>query len=157
MTTTETTQKFETKRPSRIKFKCSRIETSRIHRIVFFIISEYLVQRGQKLVRKCTLIGAKHVLVDERIYCINRNGNMNQTRAMQYCKDINATLPLPVSLLEFEAFSNFSSPHKAWIGISDPSNSGKKKNWRDGQNKKPAYVKPRVKTFGLILLKFYWI
>ena len=104
--------------------------------------------------RKCTLIGAKHVLVDERIYCINRNGNMNQTRAMQYCKDINATLPLPVSLLEFEAFSNFSSPHKAWIGISDPSNSGKKKNWRDGQNKKPAYVKPRVKTFGLILLKF---
>ena len=104
--------------------------------------------------RKCTLIGAKHVLVDERIYCINRNGNMNQTRAMQYCKDINATLPLPVSLLEFQAFSNFSRPHKAWIGISDPSNSGKKKNWRDGQNKKPAYVKPRVKTLD-DFLKFH--
>ena len=72
---------------------------------------------------------------------------MNQTSAMQHCKELNATLPLPVSLLEFEAFSNFSSPHKAWIGISDPSNSGKKKNWRDGQNKKPAYVKPWVKTF----------
>ena len=94
--------------------------------------------------RKCTLIGAKHVLVDERIYCINRNGNMNQTRAMQYCKDINATLPLPVSLLEFEAFSNFSRPHKAWIGISDPSGSGKRENWRDVQNKKPVYVKLRV-------------
>ena len=87
--------------------------------------------------RKCTLIGAKHVLVDERIYCINRNENMNQTRAMQYCKELNATLPLPVSLLEFEAFSNFSSPHKAWIGISDPSNSGKKENWRNVQNKNP--------------------
>ena len=153
MTTTETTHKFETKRPSRIKFKCPRIETSRIHSIVF-LISEYLVQRGQKLVRKCTLIGAKHVLVDERIYCINRNGNMNQTRAMQYCKDINATLPLPVSLLEFETFSNFSGPDKAWIGISDPSNSGKKENWRDGHNKKPAYVKPRVKTLD-DFLKFH--
>ena len=96
--------------------------------------------------RKCTLIGAKHVLADERIYCINRNGKMNQTRAIEYCKDINATLPLPVSLLEFETFSNFSGPDKAWIGISDPSNSGKKENWRDGHNKKPAYVKPRVKT-----------
>ena len=70
---------------------------------------------------------------------------MNQTRAMQYCKELNATLPLPVSLLEFEALSNFSSPHKAWIGISDPSNSGKKKNWRDVQNKIPVYVKPMVK------------
>ena len=65
---------------------------------------------------------------------------------MQYCKEINATLPLPASFLEFEAFSDFSSPHKAWIGLSDPSNSGNKENWRDVRNKKPAYVKPRVKT-----------
>ena len=69
---------------------------------------------------------------------------MNQTRAMQYCKELNATLPLPVSLLEFETFSNFSGPDKAWIGISDPSGSGKRENWRDVQNKKPVYVKLRV-------------
>ena len=117
----------------------------------------FIIRQGEQFVKQCSLSGAKYLLVDERIYCANKNEIMNQTRAMQYCKDINATLPLPVGLLEFEAFSNFSSPHKAWIGISDPSNSGKKKNWRDGQNKKPAYVKPRVKTYGLILLKFYWI
>ena len=69
---------------------------------------------------------------------------MNQTSAMQYCKDFNATLPLPVSLLEFEVFSNFSSPDKTWIGISDPSNSGKKENWKDVENKPPVYVKPKV-------------
>ena len=69
---------------------------------------------------------------------------MNQTRAMQHCKEINATLPLPVSLLEFEAFSNFSSPQKAWLGISDLSNSGRKENWKDDQNNKPIYVKLRV-------------
>ena len=103
--------------------------------------------------KKCTLIGAEHVLVDERIYCVNRNGNMNQTRAIQYCKELNATLPLPISLLEFEVFSNFSSPKKAWLGLSDPSKSGKKKNWRDVQNKNPTYVKQRVQNFNKISLK----
>ena len=105
--------------------------------------------------KKCTLIGAKHALVDEGIYCFNKNGNMNQTRAVQYCKENNATLPLPVSLLEFELFSNFSSAHKAWIGISDLSNSGKKENWRDLQNKKPVYVKRRVKTIDELLFNLY--
>ena len=69
---------------------------------------------------------------------------MNQTKAIEYCRKVNATLPLPVSLLEFEVFSNFSGPKKAWIGVSDPSSSGKKESWRDAQNKKPVYVKPRV-------------
>ena len=75
---------------------------------------------------------------------------MNQTRAIQHCKELNATLPLPVSLLEFEVFSNFSSPKKTWLGLSDPSNSGKKKNWRDVQNKNPTYVKQRVQNFNKI-------
>ena len=97
--------------------------------------------------KNCTLIDAKHVLVDERTYCINKIGNMNQTRAIDYCKALNATLPLPVSLLEFLVFSNFSSPHKAWIGISDPFNTGRKMSWRDVENKKPPYIKPMVKIF----------
>ena len=80
--------------------------------------------------RRCSLNGAKHILVDERIYCANENGIMNQTRAIEYCNELNATLPLPLSLLEFEAFSNFSSPNKAWIGISDPSVSAKKEKWK---------------------------
>ena len=94
--------------------------------------------------KKCTLIDAEHVLVDERLYCVNRIDNMNQTRAIEYCKALNATLPLPVSLLEFEVFSNFSSPHKAWTALSDPFNTGRKLNWRDLENKQPAYVKPLV-------------
>ena len=84
------------------------------------------------------------MLIDERIYCANKNVNMNQTRAVEYCKKLNATLPLPVSLLEFKILSNFSRPHKAWIGISDPFNTGRKMNWRDFENKEPAYVKPMV-------------
>ena len=72
---------------------------------------------------------------------------MNQTSAIKYCRDLNATLPLPISLLEFEVFSSFSGPEKAWIGISDPSNSGKRENWKDIENKQPAYVKTRVYVF----------
>ena len=74
---------------------------------------------------------------------------MNQTRAIEYCKELNATLPLPLSLLEFEAFSNFSSPNKAWIGISDPSVSAKKEKWKSIQNKQPAFIKPRVYIYKL--------
>ena len=97
--------------------------------------------------KKCSLSGAKHILVDERIYCANKNEIMNQTRALEYCRERNATLPLPTSLLEFEVFSNFSGPEKAWIGINDPSNSGKKENWKDVENRQPSYVKTRVSVF----------
>ena len=65
---------------------------------------------------------------------------MNYITAANYCRKLNATLPLPLSLLEFEAFSNFTSPDKAWMSISDSSNSGKKENWRDDKKKIPAYV-----------------
>ena len=100
----------------------------------------FVIERGQKFNKVCSLKGAKYMLVDERIYCANKNANMNQTRAIEYCREINATLPLPLSLLEFQAFSNLTSPDKAWIGISDPSNSGKRGNWRDVQNNKPEYI-----------------
>ena len=73
-----------------------------------------------------------------------KNEIMNQTRAIEYCRDLNATLPLPISLLEFEVFSNFSGPEKAWIGISDPSNSGKMENWKNVENNHPTYIKTRV-------------
>ena len=69
---------------------------------------------------------------------------MNQTRAIDYCRQLNATLPLPVSLLEFEVFSSFSGPKKAWIGVSDTSKSGRKENWKDVENKKPKFIKTRV-------------
>ena len=94
--------------------------------------------------RKCSLSGAKHILVDEQVYCVNKNEIMNQTRAIDYCRKLNATLPLPVSLLEFEVFSIFSGPEKAWIGISDPLKSGKKENWKDVENKQPTFIKIRV-------------
>ena len=80
---------------------------------------------------------------------------MNLTEAYGYCKNLNATLPLPLSLLEYEVFSNFSSPNKTWIGITDPLNSGKKENWRDVLNKQPVYVKLMVKnSYKACLYKF---
>ena len=115
--------------------------------LIFLKFSEFVTKRGQKLVRKCSLNGAKYMLVDERIFCANKNGKMNLTKATEYCKELNATLPLPVSLLEFEVFSNFSSPDKAWISISDPLNSGRKENWKDIENNRPPYVKARVYSF----------
>ena len=84
------------------------------------------------------------MLVDERIYCANKNGIMTQSKAIEYCEALNATLPLPLSLLEFEVLNNFFGPDKAWIGLSDPSNSGIKANWRAVRNNQPFYTKLRV-------------
>ena len=61
-----------------------------------------------------------------------------------------------MSLLEFEVFSNYSKPNKTWIGINDPSNSGKKENWRDVNNKKTAYVKQRVQDFNECFFPTIW-
>ena len=72
---------------------------------------------------------------------------MNQPTARAYCEKLNAKLPLPLSLLEFETFSNFSKPESTWIGISDRSNRGKKENWKDFKDKKPAYVKEWLQKF----------
>ena len=69
---------------------------------------------------------------------------MNHTRAIDYCRQFNATLPLPVSLLEFEVFSNFSGPEKAWIGVSDPSKSWNKESWKDAENKQRVFIKIMV-------------
>ena len=110
----------------------------------------FIIQQGHQLVKKCSLGGAKHIIVDERIYCANKYKSMNYTRAVEHCEKLNATLPLPTSLLEFEIFSNFTGPNKVWIDITDSSKSGKKENWRDAQNKQPAYVKSRVKIFEAI-------
>ena len=95
-------------------------------------------------VKKCSLNDAEQIVIDERIYCLAKYGNMNQTTAIDYCRQLNSTLPLPVSLHEFEVFSNFSSPNTTWIGISDPSRSGNKDSWRDVNNKQPAFVKSMV-------------
>ena len=44
----------------------------------------------------------------------------------------------------------------AWIGISDPFNSGKRENWRDAKNKKPIFIKSRVKFINEILFCPRW-
>ena len=85
---------------------------------------------------------------------------MNQPTARAYCEKLNAKLPLPLSLLEFETFSNFSKPESTWIGISDRSNRGKKENWKDFKDKKPAYVKEWLQKFNIFFnilnhLKWY--
>ena len=91
--------------------------------------------------KKCSLTSAKHVVIDEQIYCIKNNGNMNYSKALNFCKKQKATLPLPSSLLEFEVFYNFSGTNKTWIGVSDPLRSRKKESWIEFLNNQPVYIK----------------
>ena len=72
---------------------------------------------------------------------------MSYIQALNFCKKQRATLPLPLSLLEFEVFYNFSGPNKAWIGISDPLSGRKKQSWTEFINNQPVYIKLRVNIF----------
>ena len=70
-----------------------------------------------------------------------------QYHAVDYCKSINAKLPLPKSKEEFDEFRRIMDFY-VWIGIMDTSVSGNKSNWRDleGNLIENAYVNLRVKN-----------
>ena len=102
------------------------------------------IQNDLNVLGKCSVGAGVQVVIDEQVYCLTQGGKMTLVKAIEYCMKLNATLPMPLSSLEFEAFSIFSSPLNTWLGISDVSNSGQKENWRDFQNSQPSYVKSRV-------------
>ena len=76
-------------------------------------------------------------------------GSKKQNEAMDFCKNINAKLPLPKSKAEFDEFvkiTGFSASSWAWIGIRDLTRGGVKANWKDAEGNPigNAYVNLRV-------------
>ena len=79
-------------------------------------------------------------------------GKKKQNEAMDFCKNINAKLPLPKSKAELDEFvkiTDFSEPSWVWIGIRDLTRGGVKANWKDveGNPIGNGYVNLRVINF----------
>ena len=72
-------------------------------------------------------------------------GSKKQNEAMDYCKNINAKLPLPKSKAEFDEFKKIMVG-QVWIGIKDLTRGGVKANWKDAEGNPigNAYVNLRV-------------
>ena len=119
----------------------------------------------------CTLTNYTQIIVateldkqnrfyDERIYCIEDAGTrMIQSEAMEFCRDLQAKLPLPVSADELEAFMDYLKvtfgENQLLIGIRDSKLTKLKENWKDIEGKSAIYANLRVKHF-VNMIFFNW-
>ena len=81
------------------------------------------------------------------------NGKKNQDEAIDWCKKINAGLPLPKSKGELTEFLKITKSDNVWIGLTDSTKSGKMAAWKDieGNLIGSRYVNLRVITFNFFL------
>ena len=80
---------------------------------------------------QCTLTGLiKKLTYDGNTYCMVNHGNKNQDVAIDFCKKMNAGLPLPKSKGEAAEFSKITGAF-VWIGLTDVTKSGNMAAWKD--------------------------
>ena len=75
---------------------------------------------------------------------------------MDFCKNINAKLPLPKSKAEFDEFVKITGSSYVWIGIKDLTMGGVRENWKDAEGNSigNAYVNLRVINFIFLTFDF---
>ena len=115
-----------------------------------------LVSLGYELgvVSQCTLTGSiKKFTYDGNSYCMVNHGEKNQTAAIDFCKEINAGLPLPKSKGETKEYLKITGSDRVWIGLTDSTKSGNMEAWKDLEGKPIGnrYVNLRVITFNFHL------
>ena len=79
------------------------------------------------------------------------HGKKSQNAAIEFCKKINAGLPLPKSKGEVDEFLKITGSGYVWIGITDSTQSGNMAAWKDldGNPIGSRYVNLRVINFRL--------
>ena len=77
------------------------------------------------------------------------NGKKNQDEAIDWCKKMNAGLPLPKSKGELTEFLKITKSDTVWIGLTDSTKSGNISAWKDieGNPIGSRYVNLRVIKF----------
>ena len=87
------------------------------------------------IVPKCTLTGAvKDFNVGEHSYCVVDHGKMRHPVAFEFCKKLNARLPLPRNKQEADEFLKISS---AWTNVDarNPKKTVNYAEWVDAEDK----------------------
>ena len=82
------------------------------------------------------------------------HGKKGQNKAIQFCKKMNAGLPLPKSKGEVDEYLKITGSERVWIGITDSTQSGDMAAWKDldGNPIGSRYVNLRVKKFSFFFL-----
>ena len=79
------------------------------------------------------------------------HGKKSQDAAINFCKKMNAGLPLPKSKGEVDEYLKITGSEHVWIGITDSTQSGNMSAWKDleGNPIGSHYVNLRVTKFNL--------
>ena len=82
------------------------------------------------------------------------HGRKSQDEAINFCKKLNAGLPLPKSKGELTEFLKITGFHHVWIGLTDSTKSGNMAAWKDleGNPIGNRYVNLRVINFSSRLI-----
>ena len=101
------------------------------------------------VVSHCTLNGSiKKLTYDGNSYCMVNHGAKHQDAAIDFCKKLNAGLPLPKSKGELMEVIKITDNKSVWIGLTDSTQSGNRAAWKDieGNPIGNRYVNLRVKN-----------
>ena len=76
------------------------------------------------------------------------HGKKNQDAAIEFCKKMNAGLPLPKSKGEAAEYLKITGSEHVWMGLTDVTKSGNMAAWKDldGNPIGNRYVNLRVKN-----------
>ena len=100
---------------------------------------------GLGIVVKCTLTGTvKNINVGGRSYCVVDHGHKKHPVAFEFCKKLNARLPLPRNKQEIDEFLKISGPTWTNIDARNPKRTSNKAEWVDAEDKplgnRPIYL-----------------
>ena len=90
---------------------------------------------GLGIVAKCTLTGVvKNINVGGRSYCVVDHGKKKHPVAFEFCKKLNARLPLPRNKQEADEFLKISS---YWTNVDarNPKKTVNYAEWVDAEDK----------------------
>ena len=106
----------------------------------------YLVS-GLGIVTKCTLQGdVKNIKFGGRSYCAVDYGKKTHTEAFEFCKNLNARLPLPRNKAELDEFYKPYTYYGTFTHADarNPKKTSNKAEWVDAENKplgnRPVYL-----------------
>ena len=102
------------------------------------------------VVQNCTLTGSiKTLTYDGNTYCMVDHGKKSQYAAIEFCKKMNAGLPLPKSKGEATEYLKITGSEHVWMGLTDVTKSGDMAAWKDldGNPIGNRYVNLRVIDF----------
>ena len=96
------------------------------------------------IVTKCTLTGTiKNIDVGGRSYCVVDHGYKTHPKAFEFCKQLNARLPLPRNKQEAVQFLKIS-PSWTHVDARNPNKTANKADWVDAEGKplgtRPVYL-----------------